>query len=495
MTVNKEISYFNFDNSFAKELGDYFAPCKSELSSSPTLLKLNYALAEELGVEPTLLDTEEGLAILSGHNLPKGSEPLAQAYSGHQFGGFSPLLGDGRALLLGEILDSNNKRRDIQLKGSGRTPFSRGGDGKSALGPVLREYLISESMHALGIPTTRALAAVATGEEVNRDTSLPGGILTRVAASHIRVGTFQFGTALGDIDKIKKIADYSIARHYPEAANSANPYLTLFEYVSNAQASLVARWMGVGFIHGVMNTDNMTISGETIDYGPCAFMDSYSSGTVFSSIDTQGRYAYSNQPSILSWNLTRLAETLVPLVDKNQDQAVGLLTAAIQNIRTLYESHWLSQMRSKIGLTIDDPLDKGLIESLLLIMEEEQADFTLVFRRLAAALQDNEDEVRKLFKDPASFDSWRIRWQERLAKEDNTKESVIRMMNKTNPIYIARNHKVEEVLSSAIDQKDIKPFLDFLLVLENPFDEVEGSEDYAVPGPDSDIPYQTFCGT
>tara|TARA_B100000809_G_scaffold262565_1_gene313826 strand:- start:1405 stop:2457 length:1053 start_codon:yes stop_codon:yes gene_type:complete len=350
-------------------------------------------------------------------------------------------------------------------------------------------------MHALGIPTTRALAAVATGEEVNRDTSLPGGILTRVAASHIRVGTFQFGTALGDIDKIKKIADYSIARHYPEAANSANPYLTLFESVSNAQASLVARWMGVGFIHGVMNTDNMTISGETIDYGPCAFMDSYSSGTVFSSIDTQGRYAYSNQPSILSWNLTRLAETLVPLVDKNQDQAVGLLTAAIQNIRTLYESHWLSQMRSKIGLTIDDPLDKGLIESLLLIMEEEQADFTLVFRRLAAALQDNEDEVRKLFKDPASFDSWRIRWQERLAKEDNTKESVIRMMNKTNPIYIARNHKVEEVLSSAIDQKDIKPFLDFLLVLENPFDEVEGSEDYAVPGPDSDIPYQTFCGT
>ena len=253
--------------------------------------------------------------------------------------------------------------------------------------------------------------------------------------------------------------------------------------------------MGVGFIHGVMNTDNMTISGETIDYGPCAFMDSYSSGTVFSSIDTQGRYAYSNQPSILSWNLTRLAETLVPLVDKNQDQAVGLLTAAIQNIRTLYESHWLSQMRSKIGLTIDDPLDKGLIESLLLIMEEEQADFTLVFRRLAAALQDNEDEVRKLFKDPASFDSWRIRWQERLAKEDNTKESVIRMMNKTNPIYIARNHKVEEVLSSAIDQKDIKPFLDFLLVLETPFDEVEGSEDYAVPGPDSDIPYQTFCGT
>jgi uncharacterized protein YdiU (UPF0061 family) len=495
MESTKEVLNFNFDNSFNDNLEGFFVSCNSEPSTSPRLLQFNKNLAIELGLSPDLLDSKEGLDIFSGNNLPIGSKPLAQAYSGHQFGGFSPLLGDGRALLLGEMIDSNNQRRDIQLKGSGRTPFSRGGDGKSALGPVLREYLMSEYMHVLGIPTTRALAAVATGDEVNREIPLPGGILTRVASSHIRVGTFQFGTALGKIEKIRAIADYSIGRHYPEVADSENPYLAFFESVSNAQASLVAKWMSIGFIHGVMNTDNMTITGETIDYGPCAFMDNYSSGTVFSSIDTNGRYAYSNQPSILSWNLTRLAETLVPLIDDNQDKAVELLTAAIENISPLYKSHWLVQMRSKIGLTTENSSDEKLINDLLLIMEEEQADFTLVFRRLSEVLQGNCNKARKLFTDSTSFDGWSARWKDRLIKDGNTAESVAIKMDQINPIYIPRNHKMEEALSAAVESDDMTLFINLLAVTSSPFEEEKGREQYALPSPDSDAPYKTYCGT
>jgi len=487
--------HFNFDNSFARSLEGFFVSCKAEPASAPKLLQFNHALAEELGLDSGALDSEAGLAIFSGNVLPEGSEPLAQGYAGHQFGGFAPQLGDGRALLLGEVIDTQQKRRDIQLKGSGRTPFSRGGDGKAALGPVLREYLIGESMHALGTPTTRALAAVSTGDDVYREIPLPGAVLTRVAASHIRIGTFEFGAARGDVDKVRELADYTIARHYPDTANAENPYLAFFAAVTKAQAALIARWMNIGFIHGVMNTDNMTISGETIDYGPCAFMDSYAPGTVFSSIDRQGRYAYANQPVILSWNLTRLAETLVRFVDSDKDRAIELLTDTIQQIQPLYEAYWLSGMRSKVGLTTEDTLDLELINDLLSVMEEGHADFTLVFRRLSQALRGNSDAVRHLFEEPSTFDSWAQRWRTRLEKETIPLEASAQEMDRVNPIYIPRNHNVEEALAAAVDQGDMAPFSKLLAILSHPFEEVAGNEDYALPAPASQIPYKTFCGT
>ena len=486
---------FNFDNSFARSLEGFFVSCQAEPAVAPKLLQFNHALAEELGLDPVALDSEAGLEIFSGNVTPMGSEPLAQAYAGHQFGGFAPQLGDGRALLLGEVIDTQQQRRDIQLKGSGRTPFSRGGDGKAALGPVLREYLIGEGMHALGIPTTRALAAVTTGEKVYRELPLPGAILTRVAASHIRVGTFEFGAARGDVDKVRALADYAIARHYPDTADAENPYLAFVAAVSEAQAALVARWMNIGFIHGVMNTDNMTISGETIDYGPCAFMDSYAPGTVFSSIDHHGRYAYANQPAILSWNLTRLAETLVRFVDPDKDRAIELLTETIGRIQPLYETYWLAGMRSKIGLSTEDPLDLELINDLLSVMEEGHADFTLVFRRLSQALRGGSNAVRPLFEEPGGFDVWAQRWQTRLEQDGIAAETSAQAMDRVNPIYIPRNHKVEEALAAAVDQEDMIPFSKLLAVLSHPFDEVAGNEAYATPAPVTNIPYQTFCGT
>jgi uncharacterized protein YdiU (UPF0061 family) len=487
--------YFKFDNSFARSLEGFFIVCEAEPASAPKLLQFNHALAKELGLDPVALDSKVGLGIFSGNVTPEGSEPLAQGYAGHQFGGFAPQLGDGRALLLGEVIDIRQQRRDIQLKGSGRTPFSRGGDGKAALGPVLREYLLAESMHALGIPTTRALAAVKTGDDVYRETPLPGAVLTRVAASHIRIGTFQFGAARGDVDKVRKLADYSIARHYPATANAKNPYLAFFEAVADKQAALVAHWMNVGFIHGVMNTDNMTISGETIDYGPCAFMDTYASNTVFSSIDTHGRYAYANQPVILSWNLTRLAETLVQFVDPDKDRAIELLTATVQRIQPLYEGYWLAGMRSKIGLSTVDPIDRELINDLLLLMEEEHADFTLVFRRLSQSLRGNSDPVKQLFEEPGAFDLWERRWLKRLDQDGIAKENCAQAMERVNPIYIPRNHKVEEALTAAVNDENLTPFSELLSVLNHPFDEVVGKEDYISPAPTTDAPYRTFCGT
>ena len=487
--------HFNFDNSFARSLEGFFVSCQAEPAVAPKLLQFNHELAEELGLDPVALDSEAGLAIFSGNVTPEGSEPLAQAYAGHQFGGFAPQLGDGRALLLGEVIDTRQRRRDIQLKGSGRTPFSRGGDGKTTLGPVLREYLVGEAMHALGIPTTRALAAVSTGEHVYRETPLPGAILTRVAASHIRVGTFELGAARGDVDKVRKLADYAIARHYPDTANTENPYLAFFEAVADAQAALVARWMNIGFIHGVMNTDNMTISGETIDYGPCAFMDRYSSGTVFSSIDHQGRYAYANQPTILSWNLTRLAETLVRFVDPDKDRAIELLTNTIQRIQPLYETYWLAGMRDKIGLSTEDSLDLELINELLLLMENGRADFTLVFRNLAQTLRGDSDAVRHLFEEPDTFDIWERRWRDRLDQDGIAAETVAQAMDRANPIYIPRNHKVEEALAAAVYKENMTPFSELLKVLTHPFDKNAGNEDYAVPAPITDRPYRTFCGT
>lgn len=486
---------FNFDNSFARSLKSFFVSFQAETAADPKLLLLNHALAEELNLDPAALDSEAGLAIFSGNMAPNGAEPLAQAYAGHQFGGFAPQLGDGRALLLGEVIDRNHLRRDIQLKGSGRTPFSRGGDGKAAVGPVLREYLIGESMHALGVPTTRALAAVATGENIYRETPLPGAVLTRVAASHIRVGTFQFGAAHRDEDDVRRLADYAIARHCPEAAEAENPYLAFFDAVCDSQASLIARWMNIGFIHGVMNTDNMTISGETIDYGPCAFMDRYNRATVFSSIDRQGRYAYANQPNILSWNLTRLAETLIRFVDADKNRAIEILTDRVNKIQSKYESFWLSGMRAKIGLSTEDPQDMDLINDLLWVMEDGNADFTLVFRRLSQALRNDKDSLYGLFNQSGAFEVWERRWLKRLKLEGKEMEACASEMDKINPIYIPRNHKVEEALSAAVYRGDMSLFTKLLEVVSRPFDEKTENEAYAEPAPISDIPYQTFCGT
>ena len=487
--------HFNFDNSFARSLEGFFKLCQAEPAVAPKMLQFNHALAKELGLDPSALDSEAGLAIFSGNVAPEGSEPLAQAYAGHQFGGFSPQLGDGRALLLGEVIDTQQRRRDIQLKGSGRTPFSRGGDGKAGLGPVLREYLVGEGMHALGIPTTRALAAVTTGGDVYRESRLPGAVLTRVAASHMRVGTFEYGAARGDEAKVRALADYAIKRHYPDAADAESPYLAFFDAVIDAQAALVARWMSVGFIHGVMNTDNMTISGETIDYGPCAFMDNYAQGTVFSSIDQHGRYAYANQPVILIWNLTRLAETLVRLVDSDKDKAVEILTEKIQGIQPIFEKYWLTGMRSKIGLSTEEPTDRDLINDLHEVMGKGHADFTLVFRCLSQTLRGDSDAVRQLFDEPSAFDAWAQRWQKRLEQDGVAAEANAQAMDRVNPIYIPRNHKVEEALAAATNHQDIKPFKNLLEVLSHPFYEVGGKEAYAEPAPETNIPYRTFCGT
>jgi uncharacterized protein YdiU (UPF0061 family) len=493
-TLRSDLPQFSFDNSFARTLDGFFVPWKAAEAPAPKLLQLNRDLAEELGLDADALDSDNGAAIFSGNTAPEGAEPLAQAYAGHQFGGFSAQLGDGRALLLGEVIDTKRRRRDIQLKGSGRTPFSRGGDGKAALGPVLREYLMGEAMHALGIPTTRALAAVTTGETVQRETQLPGAVLTRVSASHLRVGTFQYFAARDETEKVRQLADYAIQRHYPEVLDAGNRYLAFFEAVVDAQAALIAKWMHVGFIHGVMNTDNATISGETIDYGPCAFMDSYAPGTVFSSIDTQGRYAYGNQPPIAQWNLTRLAETLVPLIDEDADKAVKLLTDAINAFSSIYSDCRMQGMRAKLGLQTVEEGDVALLNTLLIAMEKGNVDYTLLFRRLSRAVLDDSAAAEGLFDGPTDFRAWAEEWQARMAHEDLAPAVRAAAMDRVNPIYIPRNHKVEEVLAAA-EQQDLAPFALLLQVLSKPFDEVEGYEAFAEPAPSGAAPYKTFCGT
>ena len=461
---------FEFDNTYARELEGFYVPSKATEVPHPKLLRLNRGLAEELGLDPDALSSDQGTAIFAGNELPEGSRPLAQAYAGHQFGHFVPQLGDGRALLLGELIDRNGKRRDIQLKGSGRTPFSRGGDGKATISPVSREYLISEAMYALGVPTTRALAGVATGEGILREGVLPGAVLTRVAASHIRVGTFQFFAARGETEKVKQLADYSIARHYPELNESDNPYLGFLAAVRDAQAALIARWMHVGFVHGVMNTDNMTISGETIDYGPCAYIDAYDPDAVFSSIDTHGRYAYGKQPLIARWNLGRLAETLLPLINADM-------------------------MRAKLGLVSSEDDDLDLANGFLSALKGQSADYTLAFRWLSLAAQGDDDALRTLLEDPSAYDLWADRWRARLSRESVGAKARAQAMNRVNPIYIPRNHKVEEVLVSAVENQTLEPFEALIEVLERPFDEKEGLEDYASPAPASLGRYTTFCGT
>ncbi len=486
---------FAFDNSFVRELEGLYEPWQAEPAPAPALLALNENLATELGVDPEALRAPEGVAVLAGNVAPDGASPAAQAYAGHQFGGFSPRLGDGRALLLGEVLDVRSRRRDLHLKGSGRTPFARGGDGKAAVGPMLREYVIGEAMHALGIPTTRALAVVATGEDVVRETLLPGAVLTRVAASHIRVGTFEYAAMNGGPELVRRLADHAIARHHPDAAGAENPYLALFEAVAEAQASLVARWMHVGFIHGVMNTDNMTISGETIDYGPCAFMDAYDPGTVFSSIDHGGRYAYANQPGIAQWNLALLAEALLPLLGAETDAAVVAATGVLQAFPGRYLEHWRRGMRAKLGLSGAEPEDGALIDDLLALLHAQRVDFTQLFRALSSSLFGDASRAQSLFAEPAAFDAWSERWLARRSSETSDRHSTAEAMDRVNPVYIPRNHKVEEALAAAT-AGDLGPFERLMDALAQPYAERPGLEAYSEPAPQGfDSEYRTFCGT
>jgi serine/tyrosine/threonine adenylyltransferase len=480
---------WNFDNSYGQFPDSFYTRLEPVSVTAPTIAISNHALAESLGLNLAGLSDAEAAQLFSGNTLPGGADPLAQAYAGHQFGHFA-ILGDGRAVLLGEQLTPNGQRFDIQLKGSGRTPYSRGGDGRAALAPMLREYIISEAMHALGIPTTRGLAVVTTGDQVFRETALPGAILTRVATSHLRVGTFQYVASRQDLAELKHLADYTIARHFPEAAESDQPYLALLDAVMERQASLVAAWMGVGFIHGVMNTDNMAISGETIDYGPCAFMDAYDPQTVFSSIDHQGRYAYKNQPHSAHWNLARFAETLLPLLDADTKEATRLAEEAIESFGDLFQRHWLAVMRKKLGLFNDEAEDGALIGALLQWMQRTKADYTNSFRTLAA---------KNLLEQPAfqdqEFLEWHANWQKRLSRNPKPLKSARSLMRAASPAIIPRNHRVEAALAAANDQADFSVMHRLLAALENPFSDTEDYTEYQKPPPPSEQAYQTFCGT
>ncbi len=487
-----------WDNSYAERLPGFYVCCAPMVVQSPDLLQFNRPLAEELGLPTGDLSSSRIAQVFSGQEMLSGAQPLAQAYAGHQFGGFVPQLGDGRALLLGEVIDCHGQRRDIALKGSGPTPFSRGGDGKAAVGPVLREYLVGEAMHALGIPTTRALAAVGTGETVMRTSPLPGAILTRVAASHIRVGTFEYFAARRRYDQVRELADYVIGRHDPDLTGEPDRYLLLLKTVAERQAALVAHWMLVGFIHGVMNTDNMAVSGETIDYGPCAFMESYSPHAVFSSIDTGGRYAYGNQPMIARWNLARFAETLLPLFgDTEPDRAVTYATDVINEFMPRYEALWLSGARAKLGLTnsaVDDDMDNVLAHDWLDLLEQHAVDFTLAWRRLADAAEGNAELLEALFPSAEALRPWLERWRRRLGQQPApaTAES----MRGVNPIYTPRNHLVEQALTEASDHADLTLFERLLDVIANPYEQRQGLEDYAQPAArEFTACYKTFCGT
>jgi uncharacterized protein YdiU (UPF0061 family) len=491
------VELFAFDNSYARLPDRFFVRQRPVPVAAPRLVRLNESLARHLGLDAAQLATAEGVEFLAGNRVPEGGEPLAMAYAGHQFGSFVPQLGDGRAILLGEVIDRNGVRRDVQLKGAGRTPFSRQGDGRAALGPVLREYILSEAMAALGIPTTRALAAVTTGETVWREAPLPGAVLTRVASSHIRVGTFQFFAARGDGDAIRRLADYVIARHYPEALEAANPYRALLDLVISRQAALVAKWLLVGFIHGVMNTDNTSIAGETIDYGPCAFMDAYHPQTVYSSIDTIGRYAYGNQPNIAQWNLVRFAETILPLLAEDEDRTVEAAQNAIDAFAPRFETAWAGGLSRKLGLLQSRPDDLSLARDLLECMAQNRADFTLTFRRLCDSGDSSEGRaaVRGLFADPNAFDSWESKWCRRIAEEGGESNLHRAVMRAANPAFIPRNHLVEEAIAAAVNDGDYSPFESLLGVLSAPYDDQPGFARYADPPRPDQVVHQTFCGT
>ncbi|MDD7971426.1 protein adenylyltransferase SelO [Roseinatronobacter alkalisoli] len=470
------------DHSYARDLQGLYVPWQGQDWPDPQILLRNDALARTLGLDPDTLDA----GLLTGHALPGSARPLAMAYAGHQFGGFSPQLGDGRAILLGEVLDETGARWDIHLKGSGRTPFARGGDGRAVLGPVLREYLISESMAALGVPTTRALAACTTGDRVLRQNGLePGAVLARVAASHLRVGTFQFFAARGDAQKLRLLADYAIARHDPDLTDTPDCYVQFLHRVAARQAQTVAQWMGLGFVHGVMNTDNTTISGETIDYGPCAFMDRYDPATVFSSIDHQGRYAYGNQPAIIFWNLARLAEALLPLIDADEDRAIARATEVIAQAQDSYRAAWLGVFARKLGLAAPDA---ALIDGMHQLWLGQGVDFTGFFRALPDALRGDEHALRALFDDAEGLDPWLASY--RAAADADTPDRVAA----ANPLYIPRNHLVEAALNAATDG-DMGPFMALLARVQAPFTPIDGAEDYAHPAPRDAPELVTFCGT
>jgi uncharacterized protein YdiU (UPF0061 family) len=491
---------FAFDNTFARLPEHFYARLDPTPVAAPRIVKVNVDLARELGLDADALTSEHGVAVLSGNRVADGAEPIALAYAGHQFGYFVPQLGDGRANLLGEVVSRDGLRYDVQLKGSGRTPFSRGGDGRAALGPVLREYIVSEAMAALGVPTTRALAAVTTGERVLRDTALPGAVLTRVAASHLRVGTFQYFAARGDGEGLRMLADYAIARHYPEAAQAKEPYRALLEGVVARQAQLIAQWMLLGFIHGVMNTDNTSISGETIDYGPCAFMEAYDPAKVYSSIDHGSRYAYGNQPRVALWNLARLAESLLPvLAQESGSEEAGLVVAneALSAFEPRFEATHSAGLRRKLGLVVEREGDAALAENLLQRMAANRADFTLTFRRLcdAAAGPEGDAGVRALFDDPAAYDGWAAGWHRRLEEEFADGQARTAAMRRVNPAFIPRNHLVEAALDAANLRQDFQPFEDLLAVISRPYDERPELEKYSAPARPEERVLQTFCGT
>jgi len=507
------IASFALDNTYARDLEGFSVPWRPEAAPAPKSLFFNAGLADELGLDAAALSGEAGAALFAGNIVPEGAQPIAQAYAGHQFGGFSPQLGDGRAILLGEVIDRAGRRRDIALKGSGRTPFSRGGDGKAAVGPMLREVLIGEAMHALGIATTRALAVVATGEPVLRETVLPGAVLTRVAASHIRVGTFQFFAARGDAERVRQLAEYTIARHDPDLVAVPGRFLGLLERVAERQAKLIAQWMNVGFIHGVMNTDNMTISGETIDYGPCAFVEAYDPAAVFSSIDSQGRYAFGNQPPIARWNLARLAECLLPLLADDEQQATAEAMRVIDSFPTIYRRELLNGQRAKLGLqrghAADDAADTSLADDWLALLHAGRVDFTLAWRRLADAAAGDDAPVHSLFAssgaDPRAADAWLARWRDRCDRENagsapgagaSVDLARAERMRGINPWLIPRNHRVEEALAAASDDDDLGPFDRLLAALRLPYDESADNARYAEPATaEVTAGYRTFCGT
>lgn len=480
---------WRFDNSYARLPKSFFVNQNPIPVRSPKLRILNEPLAVSLGLNVQALRSENGVAVLSGNQVPKGAYPLAQAYAGHQFGQLT-MLGDGRALLLGEQMTPSGARFDLELKGSGVTPFSRHGDGRAALGPMLREYIISEAMHHLGIATTRSLAVVTTGEPVLRETELPGAILTRVAASHLRVGTFQYAALGGNREDLRVLADYALQRHFPERLKDENPYRSLLQEVVQGQAALIAKWQLVGFVHGVMNTDNMTISGETMDYGPCAFMDEYDPETVFSSIDLQGRYAYGNQPKIAAWNLARFAETLLPLLHMDRSEALRLAQDTISKFPNLYHTHWLSGMRSKLGIFGEETEDEVLIADLLQLMEKHHADYTNTFR----ALTHHSTEGTPLFGSP-EFSQWQALWQARLSRQPEPTDASHQLMRRSNPAVIPRNHRVEAALEAAIEKGDDRVMQRLLDVLAKPFSHVPEQDEFAQLPQLTNRSYRTYCGT
>ncbi len=490
MAVTKAVSEtgWNLDNSYARLPATFYTILRPTPVRSPQLVMLNAVLAEFLGLNPVALKEKEGVEVLAGNRIAEGSMPLAQAYAGHQFGHFT-MLGDGRAHLLGEQITPRGERYDIQLKGSGKTPYSRHGDGRAALGPMLREYIVSEAMYALGIPTTRSLAVVTTGEPVYRETELPGAVLTRVAASHLRVGTFQY-VSKWDTDNLRVLADYTIERHFPDGLNTENRYLFLLQEVIRRQAALIAKWQLVGFVHGVMNTDNMALSGETIDYGPCAFMDSYDPATVFSSIDVYGRYAYGNQPVVAQWNLARFAETLLPLLHSDELQAVRLAQQAVSGFTDLYRSNWLAGMRAKLGIFDEEAEDESLAQSLLDLMRRHRADYTNTF----LALTFDNPQYSSLSGTP-EFAKWQERWQARLCRQRETRAAREQLMKKNNPALIPRNHRVEEALEAAVQREDVSVMERLLAALADPYAHSPGQVEYAAPPPPSACRYRTFCGT